>query len=257
MKVIRLYGELGKRFGRVFRLQVRSTSEAIRALSANLPGFEECLLTAEGRGVGYKVKIDDYYVREDEELTHPVSQTIKIIPAVIGANAEARIIIGAVLVAAGTIGSAFTGGASTYLVGVGASLILGGVAQMLSPPPKSPGPQEDANNEPSYTFAGPVNTSAQGQAVPICFGQMLVGSAIVSAGITIAQIKSGYREKKTVKKIDLTNLQIQSNPELVPKNPLKKELIKVQRITLPFPGNPILIIETYRFTYVEITLVEA
>jgi predicted phage tail protein len=255
MRTIKLYGELGKRFGRVFRLNVRTTAEAIRALSANLPGFEQCLVTAESRGLGFRVKVDNEFIEKAEDSVLPFSQTIKIIPAVIGANAEFRIILGAALVVAGTIGAPITGGASTYLVGIGASLILGGVAQMLSPPPKSPGPREDPNNQPSYTFAGPVNTSAQGQCVPICFGQMLVGSAIVSAGITVAQIKSGYLERTRIVTKDMTVPYMASHPDEVPRNPISKTLLSRVVISIEF-GTPIYL-ETYRFTYKETYLVEA
>ncbi len=259
MKVIRLYGELGKKFGRVFRLHVRSTSEAIRALSANLPGFEECLVTAESRGVGYKIKVGNDYLGSVDHLGFPVSGHIKIIPTVLGANAEARVLIGAVIVAASFALDALTGGATApftaYSKGIGISLILGGVAQMLSPPPKSPGPREDPNNQPSYTFAGPVNTSAQGQCVPICFGQMLVGSAIVSAGITVAQIKSGYLERTRIVTKDMTVPYMTSHPDEVPRNPISKTLLSRVVISIEF-GTPIYL-ETYRFTYKETYLVEA
>ena len=50
LKIIRLYGILAKKFGKEFRLDVESTSEAMRALSVQVPGFEHFMLHAHGFG---------------------------------------------------------------------------------------------------------------------------------------------------------------------------------------------------------------
>ena len=39
------------------------------------------------------------------------------------------------------------------------------------------------DNGASYNFNGPVNTTAQGNPVPLLYGEMFVGSATISAGI--------------------------------------------------------------------------
>ncbi|WP_240600504.1 hypothetical protein [Solilutibacter silvestris] len=69
-------------------------------------------------------------------------------------------------------------------------MIVGGVTQLLSPQPKLKKPSERADNTPSYNFSGPVNTSAQGHPVPLLYGEMIVGSAVASAGINIKD--NGY-----------------------------------------------------------------
>lgn len=40
-----------------------------------------------------------------------------------------------------------------------------------------------SSNQPSYVFNGAVNTESQGHPVPLCYGRMRVGSAVISAGI--------------------------------------------------------------------------
>jgi predicted phage tail protein len=65
---------------------------------------------------------------------------------------------------------------------------LGGVAQMLAPQPASNEPSERPENQPSYTFNGAVNTTAQGQPVPLGYGRLVVGSAVISAGIDVDQV---------------------------------------------------------------------
>lgn len=43
--------------------------------------------------------------------------------------------------------------------------------------------RQDPDNKPSYAFGGPVNTTAQGNPVPIGYGQREIGGAVISAGI--------------------------------------------------------------------------
>jgi len=40
----------------------------------------------------------------------------------------------------------------------------------------------------SYVFNGAVNTTAQGHPVPVGYGRMIVGSAVISAGIDVDEI---------------------------------------------------------------------
>ena len=57
MRTVRLYGQLGSRFGRSFRLAVNSPAEAIRALCAIVPGFQQYLATAKEQGMAFAVFI--------------------------------------------------------------------------------------------------------------------------------------------------------------------------------------------------------
>lgn len=197
MKTIVLNGQLGKQFGRRHQFDVATAAEAVRALVANFPSIEKYLM--ETKCLGYRVKLHDTPLREIDELHHPVGgNRITITPVISGAGGST----GSILLGAALIGAAFfTGGASIaasgFLVGgitttfwggialsIGASLVLGGISQMLAPTPKSIEPAERPENNPSYAFNGPVNTGAQGQPVPIGYGRLIVGGAIISAGIT-------------------------------------------------------------------------
>jgi predicted phage tail protein len=88
-----------------------------------------------------------------------------------------NIIVGVVLVLADTF--IFHTG---YLTTIGYGMIVGGVVQMLTPVPKGT-KNKSVDNEPSYVFNGAVNTQAQGNPVPLLYGRMIVGSAVISAGI--------------------------------------------------------------------------
>lgn len=193
MKTVILLGELGKRFGRKHLLDVASPAEAIRALCANFREFRQFVATSAERSVAYRVLNRREDVAEDE-LHDPASQTIMFVPVVGGASFWSKfgkIIIGAALIAASfvvppiaLIGTA-TLASVTFSIGV--SLALGGIAQLLAPTPKKP---SDQNTDASYVFNGAVNTSAQGQTIPVGYGRLIVGSAVISAGITVEDIST-------------------------------------------------------------------
>lgn len=204
MRVIRLNGELGKRFGRVHKLDVRSPAEAVRALCANIDGFHQALASSHEKGVAYRCVVDRGALDENH-LHYPMSKSFSITPVVHGGGKVLGIILGVVLIvgalalsggfaAIGAGGASFgaTMGASIGFLGLtytniaflGVALFLGGISQLLAPTPKAPTPGQ--TNENNY-FNGPVNTTAQGSAVPIGYGRAIVGSAVISAAITIEQ----------------------------------------------------------------------
>lgn len=193
MKTIVLLGELGQRFGRRHVLDVASPAEAVRALMANFKDFAGFVSTSQERNVGYRV----LNMREDvgqDELHLPAGRRIVIAPVIAGGGGTVgKIILGAALIAFAVINPALAATVlfgsttvGTVAFGIGLSLALGGVAQMLAPPPKSTGPKEE--DPPSYVFDGAVNTTAQGQPVPVGYGRMIVGSAVISAGISTEEI---------------------------------------------------------------------
>lgn len=67
---------------------------------------------------------------------------------------------------------------------MGASMVMGGVIQMLTPQPSfGMSVSQSVENKPSYAFGSPVNTTAQGYPVPILYGEREIGGAVISAGI--------------------------------------------------------------------------
>lgn len=225
MKTVVLRGELGKKFGRFHKFDLNTPAEAIRALSANFDGFQQELCEAEERGVGYMVQIGRDAMQSLDEIDFPTGQAeeISITPVLQGAGGGGvgQIFAGIGLIAAavllgpigfGVLGAtgaiAGTAGAATAIGYVGAALVLGGTAQLLSPTISdsagaasslSPIRQrsresfsainnEIADNRGSYIFNGAVNLTAQGNPVPLCYGRMKVGSVVISAGLSVEDI---------------------------------------------------------------------
>ena len=219
MKRVVLRGELGKQFGRIHKFDLNTPAEAIRALCANFEGFQQALVTASERGVGYIVQVGKNAINPEEELHNPTSifEEISITPVLAGAGGGVgQVIAGVALVALaiinpfgaaaiGTLGLTAPIAVSAAVGFVGASLILAGTAQLLSPQPADlpgligggspsrrdsfdPANNDPADNRASYIYNGAVNLTAQGNPVPICYGRMRVGSVVVSAGVSTTDI---------------------------------------------------------------------
>jgi predicted phage tail protein len=184
LRTIRLAGKLGKQFGRIHRLAVESTAEAVRALCVMLPGFQTELMTSGDRGIGYACFVGKTNISKDD-LQLAGGGDIRIAPILAGAKSGGflQTVLGAALVIAGifTFPAFPTLGAA--LASMGVSMALGGVMQMLSPQQNQSSAADKVENGASYNFNGPVNTTAQGNPVPVLYGRMIVGSAVISAGI--------------------------------------------------------------------------
>jgi predicted phage tail protein len=197
LRKIKLYGKLAKFIGhRVLEADVATAAEAVRFLLANWPELE-----AHMSDQHYRVSIGTYDLIA-EELHHPAGAApISFVPVVAGAGAGGRIIAAIALIAASFFfpaaapaAAALTIGASTFTaVGAaiffaGVSLLLTGVAQLLTPTPKIS--QDESDPRKSFSFSGIQNTSRAGVPVPVVYGETLVGSVVISAGIDIVQVSA-------------------------------------------------------------------
>lgn len=195
LSTILLYGEMGARFGRVHHLAVDSCAEAISALSAILPGFDQYMRDSQSRGLTFAPFIGKRNIGFNE-MSQPIpdGEEFRIAPIIIGNKKGGlfQTILGAAMIVAGVVASFIPGGqaVSPYLVAAGISTAAGGVMQMLSPQSTGMKIREDDANAPSYAFGQPVNTTAQGNIVGVLYGEREIGGAIISAGIIANEVRS-------------------------------------------------------------------
>lgn len=184
LREIRVYGRLAKFLGRrMFKAEVANAAEAVRFLLANFPQLEQHMTNQH-----YRVSVGSYDLSLEEIHDPAGQQQIRIVPVLAGAGAVGRIIAGVALIAL----SFFVPFAAPFLLGVGASLVLGGVAQLLTPVPKIPqgaGSNTDQDPRKSFNFSGIQQTSRQGVPVPIVYGETLVGSVVISVGTDTEQVQ--------------------------------------------------------------------
>ncbi|EFW4035447.1 putative tail assembly protein [Escherichia phage tonnikala] len=189
LKVIKLSGSLGRRFGVFHKMAVDSYPEAIRALSSQVEGFKDYMQSEVGSRMKYAVFVDGKNVGQHDEKSWKCAREVRIIPVPTGSKSGGlfNVVFGAVIMATAFI----TGGASLAAMGafassafmMGGAIALGGVMQMISPQQGGMKLQsQSAENRPSYAFGGAVNTTAAGYPVPLPYGYRTVGGAIWSAG---------------------------------------------------------------------------
>ena len=210
MKVVKVYGALREQLGQCrFELNVATPAQAIKALCVNFPGLDKWLIDSEQDGVAYRVKVgrEEATPSDVSVLGLPWSEreVFSITPVVAGAGGFGRFVFGGLLIGASflfpgaglfgagfgafgplapaTIGTLTTVG--TALSAVGAGLVLTGVSQIISPTPPSGLELKEANRIQNFSFSGITNTSQQGLAVPIAYGRLFVGSAVISSGLDV------------------------------------------------------------------------
>ena len=191
LRKIKLYGQLAKFIGkRVLEADVATAAEAVRMMVANFPGLEKHMADQH-----YRVTVGTYDLALDEIHDPAGQQDIMIVPVMAGAGAVGRIILGVALVAFSLflpgVGAAIGGALMTKIGLLGGALILGGIAQLLTPVPTVPqGPGSDNDPRKTFNFSGIQQTSRQGVPVPCVYGLTLVGSVVISAGVDTVQVQA-------------------------------------------------------------------
>ena len=218
MKVVKVYGALRKFLGGRcrFEFEADTPAQALKALCVNFPDLGKWFIDREADGMHFRVTVgrEKITTASADGLLLPWSEreVFSITPVIAGAGRGlTSVLIGIGLIAlsfipfaggafagvtaaGGTFGGAAAAGAaipfaSNALFGIGASLVLGGVAQMISPQPQlGLNTGKEAARLESFTFSGIVNTSKQGMPVPIAYGRIFTGSAVISSGLDVDQL---------------------------------------------------------------------
>ena len=184
---VRFYGSL-KHFGSEFRLDCQTTAEIVQALTSQIPKLRQFIQ----QGL-FTVRVGrDYFDNRylEQGLSHKLKDdaTVHFTPVLKGSKRGGLfgVIAGVAIIAGAIVLGPLTGIISTnaaWIVGsVGASLLLGGVAQMLTKMPEMKMGTEKEKKQ-STAFSNLSNMTAQGKAMPLAYGRMRVGSLIISQGV--------------------------------------------------------------------------
>jgi len=243
MQRVRLLGELGELFGEEHTYyNLRHPADAIKLLCINKPALKDYLLKSEENGIGFKVIQADAEMGYEDLLLPLGQRELVVAPVITGSGGgTGKILAGIGLVAvsfllpgagifgtlgaggvaaAGTtaataaaigataVGGAFATFAGTALSAIGAGLVLGGVAEMISPQPKIPqnfgsfgasgsrfgtsnrtngpvGVTRGLDGQQSYAYTGAANTVGIGATVPLAYGKVLIGSHLLRAKVSV------------------------------------------------------------------------
>lgn len=212
MKEVIFNGFIGDKYGRNWKMKVERPSDVIACVDANFPGFRQEMLEFAQAGGDIDIRCGDRLITEEELLFNVPEDFIIVTPIPSGAKSGgAKILLGALLVASLFIpGSSILVGGMQYLtsasavgalgagaaglntlglavVGLGASLALQGLMQIMAPDPSTDGEADD-----TYLFDGPENTVAQNNIVPVLLGEMIVGGVIIASGTVSGLQNRGY-----------------------------------------------------------------
>lgn len=196
---LKLHGELGKFIGNdEFYIQANTVAKSISFLVNNFPEVEAYM-----NDKYYKVLVNDLEI-DKEEIHYPTgTQEIQIVPVITGASNFGKILLGAALIGVsfGAFG-AFSGATMSFKAGaeiafgakaafgIGAALVLSGVSGMLFPVPEIDTSGGESDPRVSFSFSGLQNTSRAGTPVPICYGEILTGSVVISGSVTTDEVEA-------------------------------------------------------------------
>ena len=212
-----LEGEMGARFGKEFQMAADSFTDVFRCLKCNFDGFMPYLQECHEKNIGFILEVEGKPIKSEAEALLLYKQGDMIItPVPAGSKSGPGKILAAIAVtvmtagmaaammgpgaliagttgnaalAAGTFGSAFGSiGAfqaslglamSTSLgqlaIGLGVNLALGGIQQMMAPDPSTDNQQDE-----SYIFQGAKQNIAEGDPVPVLYGELRIPGRTVS-----------------------------------------------------------------------------
>mgnify|MGYP003121965459 CR=1 FL=1 len=204
LRKIKLYGELAEFVGhKEFEVQVDSLQKAVSFLVNNFAGIEKYMNPRY-----YQVKVGDYAV-DETEILHPIGQEdIHFVPVITGAGRGfGKILLGAALIGIAFLMPVASGGLSLgagikagslakvgfmtkMVAGVGASLVLSGVSDMLFPLPDVPSYEDTQDPRLSFSFGGTQQTGRSGTPVPLVFGEIFTGSVVISGSVDTEQVQA-------------------------------------------------------------------
>lgn len=203
---VRFYGSL-KQFGSEFRLDCKTPAEVVQALTSQIPKLRQFIqqgLFTVRVGRDY---FDNRYLEQGLNQKLKDDATVHFTPTLKGSKRGGLfgVIAGVALIATafalGPLGFSVIGANAAWMVGgVGASMLLGGVAQMLTKMP-SMSTGKDAEKKQSTSFSNLSNMAAQGRPMPLAYGRIRVGSLIISQGVETMDIERQPPEDKKGKMV--------------------------------------------------------
>ncbi len=224
-----LVGSLGKAIGiSEWELDVKSPSEAIRAIDINTRGKLAQYLSGPARDKLYRVAIQKRtnVIDPKEVVNRSGRATIYIMPTLRGRDKGFwKVIAGVALLAAVYFTGGFAAGAAGWastaaggftaagavVAGFGISLVLGGISQILTPKPQ--GANASPEQAQSTSFPGNAGAVVQGGCVPVVYGRALVTPIPVSVTVTNSDVStSAAGTKGTVVTVNLPGGGQQNKP---------------------------------------------
>ena len=213
MQTVYLKGDMGDRFGEKWSMNVANVQDIFKLIECQREGFRKYMIDCQNNNIDFTVQRGEEFIDETELMLSLGKEdlTVTAIPAGSKGN-TGKLIMAALLIAGGIYGLQYlangagwaasgAGTTSSMTIGMnstqamaikvasytaltlGTSLGLRTLGEMLLPDAKEP--EDD-----SHLFGGPINTTTQGGAVPVLYGEMMVGGHTIMASYTSSMASS-------------------------------------------------------------------
>ena len=215
-----LHGKLGEELGEKWALQVNTVSDALAAIDANTDRLFSFIQEHLQKFENYQILVDEEEICEDELGVKKAKKEIHVHPILAGSKKVGLMIAAAVLmialpgIAPGLVG-AEAGGLAAYgtmnfvgnmIVSMGIGLLIQGITSAMTKTPTI----EESKQSQSYLFQGNVNNQTQGQAVPIGYGRLRVGSQVIGLAQRNRLLGENSYEEYEKKKIAAARTQLEA-----------------------------------------------
>jgi predicted phage tail protein len=186
MTQVILHGILAKEFRKTFSLAIKRPKEVFDAIACSYPNFRNRIIELGNQGIHFTILVDGNKIYSLEEMSLALdNKKIDIVPLICG-HGPVAVVVGAIVAAA----SAAAGAIATFLVsGTFLANVAVGIGMMalqmaLAPKPKMNRPESTVSAaKESFIFGSKTNTAEQGIPVPVGYGRLRVGSAVIQSTI--------------------------------------------------------------------------
>ena len=212
---VRFYGSL-KQFGTEFNLDCKTPAEVVHALTSQIPKLRQFIQQGLFTVRVGREYLDSRYLEQGLSQKLKDDATVHFAPTLKGSKRGGvfGVIAGAAIVAGALALSPIIGATAAWIVGgLGASMLLGGVAQMLTKMPTMRGvtptgaikPESTKNKQEekkqSTSFSNLSNMVAQGKSMPLAYGLIRTGTLVISQGVETMDVD----REPTVSTVEDTN----------------------------------------------------
>lgn len=163
MTEIHLHGILGQKYGKLHKFSIKEPKDVVRALEANNEDFTKDLKDLLKKNIVYTIVADDQWVQGNFFLNNKKIKKIDFVPMIIGSGWVAAVVSLVISIAV-----------AVY------SYVQAGKQQY----PEIPGAEGVSSvNSRSLAFSNRENITEQGNPVPLVYGRMKIGSAVIQSSI--------------------------------------------------------------------------
>ena len=192
MTTVFIHGYLGQKYGKKHRFSLAKPRDVFRALDCQFDTFSKELVELGKVGSQYSLIVDDKELSNETELSlSSKMRVVHIVPVIFGAGVAA-LVVGAIA----AIGGVALGGTATLLgsmlLAVAFSAISFGLQSLLTKPPQANAISQSSTaastaatsaTSKSFLFSNRENIASQGNPIPLGYGRLRVGTAIIQENV--------------------------------------------------------------------------